>query len=318
LVLARGNVYRLLAISIIVVLPLAGYGLQKINWVEPAGQPVSVALIQGAIPQEVKMQPGNLGISLERYTGLTEPYLDHDLIIWPETAIHATSSSVEFFLRNMENKVIAHHADLLTGIFLHDPGNDKYYNALLKLGDGKRSDYRKQRLVPFGEYMPFRRLLEFAKYYIEIPSADLSAATHGSAMQLAGYPVALGICYESAYPQIYRQQLPGAAFMVNVSNDAWFGDSLAPHQHLEIARMRALEAARFMLRATNSGISAVIDSRGGVVVRGKQFEKDVVTAEVTPLRGATLFALFGNWLIIPLCIIGILVAFLLSSRPKNA
>lgn len=316
LVMVRDVRQRLLAVGIILILPFIGYVIEKINWVEPAGKPLSVALVQGSIPQDVKMQPGNLQMSLDRYVELTEPYLNRDLIIWPETAIHASSFRVEGFLQEMEAKVRAYHSELLTGIFVHDFKRNTYYNSLLELGDGKRSNYYKQRLVPFGEYMPFRSILEFAKYYIDIPSADITPAKPGKIMRLAGYPAALGICYESAYPQIYRRQLPQSAFMVNVSNDAWFGDSLAPHQHLEIARARALEAGRFMLRATNTGISALIDFKGRVIVRGKQFEKEVVTGEFTPLRGATPFIRLGNWLVLLLCIAALIAARLLSGKNR--
>jgi apolipoprotein N-acyltransferase len=306
-----------LAASIIVAVLLAGNLLRNIIWTQPAGNNLSVALIQGAIPQAVKMQADSLYVNLERYVELTQPYLDRDLIIWPETAIHARSFRVETFLQQLENRLRENGSELLTGVFVHDFATDRYYNSLLRIGDGQRAAYHKQRLVPFGEYMPLRSVLEFARYYIDIPMSDIAAAEFSGIMTLAGYPAALGICYESAYPQVYRAQLPESAFMVNVSNDAWFGDSLAPHQHLEIARMRALEAARFMLRATNSGISAIIDSDGQLVARSKQFAADVVLGEIRPLKGATLFVKFGNWPVLLLCIVCLGAAFLLSRKSGN-
>ncbi|MBN1378978.1 MAG: apolipoprotein N-acyltransferase [Gammaproteobacteria bacterium] len=307
---------RLLAVAMICLLLFVGILLQGITWTQPAGKSISIALVQGAIPQHIKMQPRYLDISLQRYIELTEPYLDRDLIIWPETAIHAFSFTVEPFLRKLENDLRAHDSELLTGIFVHDFDADRYYNSLMTIGYGNRAVYRKQRLVPFGEYMPLRSLLEFARYYVNIPMSDIAAAKLPGRVNLVGYPVALGICYESAYPQVYREQLPDSVFMVNVSNDAWFGDSLAPHQHLEIARMRALEAARFMLRATNSGISAVIDSNGLVVARSSQFEEAVVLSEIEPLKGETLFIRFGNWLVLIVCIVSMGAAILISGKPN--
>lgn len=310
LLLVAGLRQRLLAAAIIPVLLLTGSLLENVNWSQPAGKAISVALVQGAIPQAVKMQPDSLYKSLQQYVGLTQPHLDRDLIVWPETAIHARTSSVETFLQQTESSLNETGAQLLTGIFSHDFTTDRYYNSLIKLGDGPRSVYHKQRLVPFGEYMPLRSVLEFARHYIDIPMSDLSAAEASEIMTLAGYPAALGICYESAYSQVYRAQLPESAFLVNVSNDAWFGNSLAPHQHLEIARMRALETARFMLRATNTGISAVIDSNGRIITRSKQFASDVVLSEITPLTGETLFVRFGNWPLLLFCFTGLGAGFL--------
>ena len=305
-----------MALAIIVLLLFTGYGLTRINWTQKAGEPITVALVQGAIPQDIKMRPDSLASSLQRYVELTQDYLDRDLIIWPETAIHARSFRVEPFLEQMEAQLIDSGAELLTGIFVHDLQNQRYYNSLIKLGDRRRATYSKQRLVPFGEYMPFRGLLEFAKVYIDIPMSDISAAISASIIELAGHRSALGICYESAYQQVYRKQLPESAFMVNVSNDAWFGDSLAPHQHLEIARMRALEAARYLLRSTNTGISAVIDSSATVLVRSRQFKPEVVSATIWPLSGETWFVKFGNWPVLLVCSL-ILFLFLIVSRQRK-
>ena len=305
---------RMLGAAIIIASLLAGYLLKNINWVRPAGEPVSVALIQAAIPQNIKMQPGSLGSSLQRYVGLTESYLDRDLVVWPETAIHARSFRVKNFLDQFESQLTANETELLTGIFVHDFELNRYYNSLIKLGDGSRATYHKQRLVPFGEYMPFRSILEFARKYINIPMSDIAAADDVSPMTLVGHQAALGICYESAYPDVYRRQLPESAFMINVSNDAWFGDSLAPHQHLEIARMRALEAARYLLRATNSGISAIIDQDAKVILQSKQFTEDVLVSSIIPLKGETWFVKLGNWPVLVLCIGCLLLSQFLFKR----
>jgi apolipoprotein N-acyltransferase len=293
--------FRLAGIAGIVAVLVVGWMLGRVDWTAPAGKPVSVALVQGAIPQDRKMGPDRVSISLERYTALSRDYWDHDLVIWPETAIPARAFRVESFLENMEQRLERRDTKLLTGIFMQDFERDRYYNSLLALGGGSRQVYHKQRLVPFGEYMPMRGLLEFVNRFIDIPMSDIASGPVMPPVELAGYPAALGICYESAYPGVYRRQLPGAAFMVNVSNDAWFGDSLAPHQHLEIARIRALEAGRYMLRATNDGISAVIAPDGRVTRRGRQFAAEVISAEAIPYAGATPFVRWGHGPVIGLC-----------------
>jgi apolipoprotein N-acyltransferase len=127
---------------------------------------------------------------------------------------------------------------------------------------------------------------------------------------LAGHPVGVNICYEDAYGNEVIRALPEATLLVNASNDAWFGDSLAPHQHLEIARMRALETGRFLLRATNTGISAIIDERGRLLGRSPQFEKAILTHDVQPLRGTTPFARGGNIAVLILALGMLLPAFL--------
>lgn len=293
-VLALGSArWRLTAAGIIGAILLGGALLERLQWVEPSGDKLKVALIQGNIPQEIKLRPESLGHNIAHYRELSHPHYDMDLIIWPETAVPTFKHRVEQALQPFAMELQEHGVELITGVFVYDFERELYYNSLYKLGTDEV--YSKQHLVPFGEYMPFRGFLEFMNQFINIPMSDIAPAQNLGLMPVAGHTAGLSICYESAYASIFRAQLPQAEFFVNASNDAWFGDSLAPHQHLEMARVRALESGRYLLRATNNGISAIIAPDGRIVQRSPQFMDSVIRGEIETMRGATPYARFGNW-----------------------
>jgi apolipoprotein N-acyltransferase len=171
-----------------------------------------------------------------------------------------------------------------------------------------RDRYHKRHLVPFGEYLPMDRWTRPVLDFLRIPMSDFTPGGNGRPLvTLAGHAAGINICYEDAYASEVIRALPEAAFLINASNDAWFGDSLAPHQHLEIARMRALEAGRYLLRATNTGISAIIDEHGTLRGTAPQFAKAVLTDEVQPLAGATPFARWGNAAVVLLAALMLLI-----------
>ncbi|HEX5055502.1 MAG TPA: apolipoprotein N-acyltransferase [Gammaproteobacteria bacterium] len=284
---------RLAAGCAAAVILLAGVLLHHVSWVESSGGRLKAALIQGNIPQELKMRPDQLAHNIAHYQQLSHPHYDSDLIVWPETAIPSFKHRVEEMLQPFYLDLNRYGAELITGVFVYDFERKLYYNSLYKLGSDEV--YSKQHLVPFGEYMPLRGLLEFMNRFINIPMSDIAPAVNLGLMPVAGHTAGLSICYESAYASIFRRQLPQAEFFVNASNDAWFGDSLAPHQHLEIARMRALESGRYLLRATNNGISAVIAPDGKIVQRSPQFMDSVISAEIETMGGMTPYAAAGDW-----------------------
>ncbi|HEX7026310.1 MAG TPA: apolipoprotein N-acyltransferase, partial [Gammaproteobacteria bacterium] len=214
------GIYRYAAAGILLLVLGTGWLLGQVRWTEPLGDTIHVALVQGNIPQDEKMKPENLEFSLSHYYRLTRPHYGSDLIIWPETAVPTFRHRVDFFWRTLSLELEEHGTDLLTGVFVYDFDSRRYYNSVFKVGDD-RSVYYKRHLVPFGEYMPLRGLLEFLNNFIRIPMSDIAAGEGFGSIRLAGYEAAASICYESAYPDVFRDQLPGAAFLINVSNDAW-------------------------------------------------------------------------------------------------
>lgn len=284
---------RVPAVLVIAVIWTAGWALGGVHWTRPSGLPFDAALIQGSVDQDRKF--ASLERSLERYMAMTRAVAPRaELVLWPETAVPSYYIRAAERLNPFAAEMIERNTRVVTGVFTHEPESGRYYNAVRELGPD-RADYRKRHLVPFGEYMPLRPLIGFIGRYIEIPMSDITAgAPRQPVLEVGRLRLGASVCYEAAYPEVIRSMAAGAGVLVNVSNDAWFGDSTAPFQHLEIARMRALETGRPMLRATNNGISAIIGPRGEVVARGPQFEPAMVNARVEPHGGRTPFVAWGS------------------------
>lgn len=269
--------------------------LGQIQWTQPAGAPLRLALVQGNIEQDMKWRPEWLAATLRQYRELTEAHWDKDVIIWPEAAIPALHHQVaDTYLAELEAARAEHGADLLMGILLYDFTQQRYYNAVLKLGEPPRF-YFKRHLVPFGEYFP---VPDFVRQWLRLMNLPYSDFTPGAGQQplleAGGQPLGVSICYEIVFGEELIRDLPEAALLVNVSNDAWFGDSIGPHQHFQIARLRAMETGRYLVRATNTGITAVIAPDGAVTARLPSFVADVLEAEAVPYAGATPYVRWGN------------------------
>ncbi len=314
LVIRRGRARRRVLIGLLggwlLSLPLLG-----VPWTQPAGEPVSVALPQGDVDQNEKWRPGALDRILALYADKTRrAQAEADLIIWPETAIPAFYHRVaEDYAEPLAAEVAEAGGELLVGSpYREDDG--RYYNTLLNPATGQV--YRKRHLVPFGEYLPFERQLRGLIEFFDLPMSDFSAGDDGQPpLKAAGLELGVAICYEGAFPGLLREQLPAAGVLVNVSNDAWWGDTIGPHQHLQIAAMRSLESGRPQLRATNNGITAAIDHRGRVVERLPQFTVATLETEVTPRTGSTPYTVWGDR---PMLLgIGLLLAGLLWITRRN-
>jgi apolipoprotein N-acyltransferase len=281
---------RSLGLAAIVAFWMLAAVVKPLHWTQPSGDKLTVAVVQGNVAQEVKWQPEQRIRTLDLYRDLSEPYWQQDLIVWPETAIPAFSFQVADYLDWLEERSKRGSAQLLLGIPVYDPDNNIYFNSILALGN-TNARYDKRHLVPFGEYLPFRSLLGPILDFLTIPMSQFSPGPdERSTLKLSRVVLGASVCYEDAFAELVADAVPEAELLVNVSNDAWFGDSLAPHQHMQIARMRARETERYMLRATNTGISALINQRGEIVSRSPQFQADVLTGEVTPLQGDTPFS----------------------------
>ena len=313
------NQQRWVSMALLITVLVAGGLLDRVQWSTPRGEAIQVSLVQGNISQEDKWAPENLISTFTRYSELTFTDQVSDLTIWPETAIPAFHDQVnDSFIAYLETELAKTGASLLTGIPVLDRQRWEYYNAVITLG-GEQAFYYKQHLVPYGEYLPMRWLIGNALDALAVPNADFSSGTDSQPLLLAaGYPVAASICYEVVFGEQIIKALPEAAMLVNVSNDAWFGDSLAPHQHLEMARMRAKETGRPMLRATNTGISAIIDHGGRITQQSPQFEVAVVTGPVVPMQGATPYVRLGNVPIVVLSVVCLLLCWLKCRKRSSA
>jgi len=312
----------LMALVLAIVIWGDGYLLGRVQWTEDTGETLKVSLIQGNIDQAEKWKRENLESTLALYRDLSRESRESDVIIWPETAVPAFLHQLdETFLTPLEEEFQAQESQgkksaLLMGIPVWQPEGKHYYNALLAL-DGERDEYYKRHLVPFGEFMPLKSLIGPLLEWIEIPMSDFSAgAAVRPLIRLAGRPVGVSICYEDAFGEEMIQALPDAQYLVNVSNDAWFGDSLALPQHLEIARMRALETGRYLLRSTNTGISALIDQRGQLMGRSPKFQQHVLSGDIQAMQGMTPYARYGNWLVVAFSVAGLLLTLIIC-RYRN-
>jgi apolipoprotein N-acyltransferase len=274
---------------------------RQIDWTSPRGAPVKVALLQGNIPQDLKFQPDRYAATLATYKRLIEAS-QGQLVVLPETAIPRFLDAVDpGYLRDIARIALERRADILVGVPIRDP-DGHYFNSVISVGASPSQRYDKAHLVPFGEFVPpgFGWIVKtFA-----IPLSNFSLGSKNpKPLALAGQLVAPNICWEDAFGEEIIRQLPEATLLVNVSNVAWFGDSLAPAQHLQISRMRALEAGRTMLRATNTGVTAIIDPRGKVVARLPQFTEGILEGEVRGYAGASPYVKFGNAPIILMCVV---------------
>lgn len=288
---------------------LSGFALKHVEWTQVNGEPISVALVQGNIAQDLKWRAEYHDHTLAMYRDLSRQAAGSDLIVWPETAVPDFKHRVSSYLQVLQDDAKKNHNDVLLGIFIRNPDTQRYYNSVLSINDGV---YHKRHLVPLGEYIPLRFLISFFNHWVDIPMSDIeSGAMQQPLLRAAGQPLGLSICFEDAFSRDVRRDLPEATLLVNVSNDAWFEDSQEPHQHHAIARMRALETGRYMLRATNTGISSVIDQHGDVIAQAPQFETYVLRARAQPMTGATPYVRWGDSLIVLLA----LVSLLWAARP---
>ena len=301
-VLERTGRERRFAVAIVVLPWLAGALLNAVQWTEPAGEPRRTTIVQGGVSQDQKWMADQFEPTLELYYGSVLQHRDSALIVWPEVAIPAVVDEVQAYLEMLELDVRAARQALLLGILERDAGH--IYNSVLMLGGTTRQIYRKRHLVPFGEFFPVPDKVREWMRLMSLPHSDMTPGEPQQALleTPGGDRLAVAICYEDAYGAEQLYALPEATILINVSNDAWFGDSIAPHQHLDIARVRAVEAGRYVVRATNNGISAFIGPRGELLQTAPQFRYATLTMDVLPMEGRTLYAMFGNWPIVTLAL----------------
>ena len=306
---------RLIVVSLALVCIAGGYGLAQVNWTQKTGEPLFVSMLQGNVDQLTKWDPQFRNENVQAYLDLMDgdkyPNVESShLVIWPETALadffHFSKDDVMLPLQDWAREA---ETDLLVGGFFHDADKDVVHNAVMAIGKGHDVEksiatgvdiYGKQHLVPFSEYIPLLKYLRFLENIIKLPYDNVTPWSGTDTLTVAGQPVRMSVCYEDVYAEEMIKGLPAATLLVNVSNDGWFTGSIEPQQHAEIARMRALEVGRYLLRATNNGVSAVINEKGKVVKSIPQYEANVLSEYAQPMTGATPFVMVGNWLIVSL------------------
>lgn len=270
-----------------------GWMLNTTAWTRAHGEPVQVAIVQNNFSLMEKWDADERARIIGEYLRISRPLADRDLIVWPEAAVpdYVDNLSDRFWY-----SLGAHPADFIFGALLRESSGDgdRHYNGVVAASD-RIMVYRKRHLVPFGEYFPLQGLLGPVFNRLEIPMSDFDAWKSPQApLVAADVDFAVSICFEDAFPAEIRHQVALAGALVNVSEDIWFGDSFAPHQRLQMARFRARESERPMIRASNNGLSSLIDWRGRIRRYAQQFVSDVVTGEVQPRTGTTPYIAFGD------------------------
>jgi apolipoprotein N-acyltransferase len=287
---------RLIALAVTVSLLAIPALLGRYDWTRAAGSPIPIAVVQGAVSQDQKWQAKNLDETMTRYSGLTAEAWGARLIVWPESALPVLANDIPDYLRRLQELGRAHGADFAIGLVNYESASQKFYNGLLVLSGSGSGWYYKRHLVPFGEYFPVPAFVRSWLRLMSLPYDDISAGReHQPTLSAAGQKLGLTICYEDAFGSSQLEVLREATLLINVTNNAWYGNSTAPHQHLQIARMRALEAGRYLVRAANDGITAAIGPHGEIVARLPQFQEAVLRADLPPMTGLTPYARLGNY-----------------------
>lgn len=289
-----------------VILVLISSSLADLGFTRPTGERITVALLQGNVSQDIKWQRSYRKQQLQWYRDKTRQNIDADLIVWPETAIPALAHQVKTFLEELDLWAGQHDQGIILGVPVLD--QTVMYNSMIGLGRAQ-GIYRKMHLVPLGEYFPLKSILRLLPG-LDIPLSDMQPGESAQkGIVFDNQNTAISICYEDVFAGEMMPWVQNSGFLINASNDAWFGD-LAPYQHLQMARMRALESGRPMIRATNTGISAFIDEKGWVIHQSKLNQAEVLKSEVQYFQGETPYMLIKDYWVILFCALFLLSGYL--------
>ncbi|WP_019025910.1 apolipoprotein N-acyltransferase [Colwellia piezophila] len=288
--------------------------LTQVGWTQLTGKSIKVALIQGNIAQSIKWQPEQEWPTMLKYLNLTQENYDADIIVWPESAIPVLEPAVQDYLATVNRAAILNNSAVITGLINYNFESKEYFNALLVLGKKSPEDergyyynhsnrYYKSHLLPIGEFVPFQEFLRPLAPFFNLPQSSFTAGNYIQPNLIANNLHILPLnCFEIAFPKQLAANFTDKTDMIlTVSNDAWFGDSHGPHQHFEIARMRALEFGRPLVRATNNGVTGMINHLGEITAIAPQFEEVVLRGTVEFVSGNTPYSQWPNailWLMI--------------------
>ncbi len=308
-----------LAVAALLMIWVGGVALSHIRWTQAEGPRQRVAIIQPNIPLELKWNSfyhPDIVDALERDAS---DNWDADIQVWPEAAIPYLFHSAQFFIQDIDTRARAAGTNVFSGVLYDDVQKPEVYNSIIGMGlaDGV---YFKQKLVPFGEYVPFEAQLRGLIEFFDLPNSVIRVGPYRRDALQASYPdgarygVAAFICYEVVYPDFVARNSRNASLLLTISNDAWFGDSIGPVQHFDMARFRALETQKPLIRATNTGISAIFDANGDIVEVGGQFQREVIRGTVQARSGLTPYVRFGSMPLLLLCLVIVLGVGLLNRR----
>lgn len=296
---------------------IGGALLSQVNWTEKTGKPLKVSLVQGNVEQLNKWDPDHFEKRKQRYLSLTQKHWDSDLVLWPENSLTIFYHQLkENFLKQLTEEAQKNNTDIILGLPVLDEKNDEYFSSLMVINNsGEDSNkvqfYHKSHLVPFGEFLPFSSLLRGLISFFDLPMSGFTPGQYDQKLLTAtGQKIAPTICYEDAFGEDLIRFLPEATLILNASNNAWYGDSFAPHQHVQISQMRALETGRDLMRVTTNGVSALIDHKGKITSRSPQFKAHVVTGFVQPRSGATPYVKWGNYPVLFILLSGLVGSLL--------
>ena len=303
----QSPIWKRNSIATLTLIVVAGFILKAVEWTTPIGAPTKVALIQGNIAQDTKWSPESAQSTINQYLDMAKASTAK-LIILPETALPVLSSQLD---PSIKVALTAHakqnNGDIIVGMVEYNEATSnapsEYFNSALSFGSAPTQVYSKNHLVPFGEFIPLKQVFGWIyRDYLHMPLSDLSrGGVNQKPMRLVNQKVAVNICYEDVFGEEIIRQLPAATLLINISNDAWYGQSYAAYQHMQFSQARALETGRMMLRATNTGATAAIDNHGYVLAHLPHFTKATLNVMAQGYTGSTPYIVWGNWPFIVFC-----------------
>ncbi len=304
---------------------VVGFALSAIPWTKAKDNVFTVSLVQGNAEQITKWDADKINLRLETYAQLTRKHWDSDVILWPENALTIFYHQLDTqYLLPLAAEAKATDTDLIVGLPVMDEDFEKYYSSMMSFSADDKNNYtytgvfHKVHLVPFGEYIPLAEWLRGLVSFFNLPMSGFSPGQPDQPLlTMRGEPLATSICYEDSFGEELIRQLPEATLLMNGSNNAWYGNSLAPHQHLQIAQMRSIETGRMLVRATTNGITAFVDHKGRIVAQAPQFKATVLTHTVQPRTGATPYVRLGNWPVIGFSFLLLFGLLIYSNKAKN-
>lgn len=284
--------------GVLILMMLTGFGLQQIQWTKPDGTTYDVALVQGNIDQEIKWEPEKFKQNFTRYLDLTEEVRQADIIVWPEAALPVPLPYGQPYLDVLGESIRPNSTVVLGAITTTE--NDMFHNTVQIVGNGS-GEYEKFHLVPFGEYIPFYKLFGAAMDLLQLPmSFTIPGERIQPPLQVQDWQMGALICYEVVYPSLGLTRAQDSNILLTISNDTWFGRSLGPLQHFQMSQMRALETGRYLVRATNNGVSGIVNEKGQVMALAPQYMSTTLMATAKGFVGKTPLMWITHYLVLAL------------------